>query len=405
MAYNITALKADLTGILHGTTLNQISNLDGVIYRAARQVLLDVDPQETIRIIPFANPIYNQVWDYAIPPDLKGNRLIDIRPQVNRYASDVWLQGYNQAFDLAKVNTLQDGFTIQFNTGIKTIRIAAPNAPQGVLLNDASNIVGNGTWSTGGDASNLQEDNVNFIIGGSSLSFNLATSGSAGNLVNSTSEPSDLTQQLDQGSMFIYTYLPTGSDFSSVTIRWGSSSSNYYQRTTSVTQQNTVFQDGWNLLQFPWNGATVVGSPDVTSISYIDVIWNYNGTAQTAVRLNDIVCRLGTILDCEYYSKYMFRDAITGAFQETVTDDSNLINLDVESYDLLFDQLAYLASQQQQGKNALQYDGKFFAQKYADDVARYKALYKSQVQKPQSVYYQKPNSSPSQWLGRSRYGY
>ncbi len=49
--YNVQDLKNDLTGILHGTTTNQIQNLDGVINRAARQLLLDVDPQETKRIV------------------------------------------------------------------------------------------------------------------------------------------------------------------------------------------------------------------------------------------------------------------------------------------------------------------------------------------------------------------
>lgn len=47
MSYNILDLKNDLEGVLHGTTNNQIQNLDGVINRAARQLLLDLDPQET----------------------------------------------------------------------------------------------------------------------------------------------------------------------------------------------------------------------------------------------------------------------------------------------------------------------------------------------------------------------
>ena len=58
MAYNVLTLKADLSGILHGTTLNEITNITGVINRSGHQVLLDIDPQETKRILPFANPIY-----------------------------------------------------------------------------------------------------------------------------------------------------------------------------------------------------------------------------------------------------------------------------------------------------------------------------------------------------------
>ena len=406
MAYNINALKNDLIGVLHGTTLNQISNVDGLIYRAARQVIRDVDPQETIRIIPFVTPIYSSVYDYASPVDLKGTKVIDIRPQVNRYASEVWLQTYNQAFDLAKQRTLNDLLTVNFNTAVKTIRLASPDLPPGILLNNATETT---NWSVGGTASNLQVDNVNFVSGGSSLSLDLAAGAnpSTGNLSNSqiTQTALDLSELENQGTLFLYTYLPTASEFNSVTLQWGTDSSNYWSVAATMTQQSTVFQNGWNLLAYNWLGATVTGTPDASDINYVNVIWNYDGIAQTAVRLNNIIAYLGTILEIEYYSKYMFRDATTGAFQEEVTDGSNLINLDTDSYDLLFYQVAYLAAQQQQGKNALQFDAKYFLELYQDAVARYKAMYKSQVQKPQQIYYKQPNPSTNQWWGRGRYGY
>lgn len=99
----------------------------------------------------------------------------------------------------------------------------------------------------------------------------------------------------------------------------------------------------------------------------------------------------------------MFRDAITGAYQEKVTDPSNLINLDTESYNLLFNLVAFLATQQQQGLDASFYDGNFFGQEYQKGVTRYKALYKSQRQKPQSIYYSEPNVSNSRFIGRGFY--
>jgi hypothetical protein len=68
---------------LHGTTLSQVENISGVFNRAARQLLLDIDPQETKRIEQLASPIFYQVYDYAPPADLKGQKIIDIFPQVN----------------------------------------------------------------------------------------------------------------------------------------------------------------------------------------------------------------------------------------------------------------------------------------------------------------------------------
>src|SRR5665213_1921133 len=152
MSYTIQTAKNDLQGVLHGTTLSQITNLNGVFNRAARQLLLDVDPQETKRTVEFVNPIFNGVFDYPIAADLKGNAIIDIRPQVRRLPVDTWTQAYNQAFDIAKQNiwNLGDMFTMNFNTGLKTLRVNAPylNAP--TIINSADSITSNGTWSLSG---------------------------------------------------------------------------------------------------------------------------------------------------------------------------------------------------------------------------------------------------------------
>ena len=135
--YNITKLQADLAGVLHGTTINQITNSFGVYNRAASQLLLDLDANETIRNIPFASVIYNSVYDYPLPPDVKGNNVIDIIPQVNRTTLDIWPQSYLQAFDVWKQTSLKNGFTIAWNQGVKTIRIDAPYLPVPILLNSA----------------------------------------------------------------------------------------------------------------------------------------------------------------------------------------------------------------------------------------------------------------------------
>jgi len=221
----------------------------------------------------------------------------------------------------------------------------------------------------------------------------------SGYLENTTSTPINLSQVENQSSLFIYSYLPSGDAINSITLRWGSSVSDYWFSTVFLNQSGNAFENGWNLLEFPWANASSVGSPDASNITYLRVTWNYNGELQTGVRLNGINSILGTVLAYQYYSKYLFRDAETGAFQETVTDDSNLINLDTESYNLLFNLVAFFAGQQQQGADALGYDGNFFKDQYMKALAQYKAMYKSEVQKPQSTYYLKPDKSYRRFTG------
>lgn len=373
--------------------------MNGVFNRAARQLMLDVDPQETKRTLEFVNPIYNSVFDYPIAADVKGNKIIDIFPQVQRIPRDVWTQDYNQAFDVAKQNiyALANQFTMNFNTGLKTLRVNAPflNAP--VIINQIEAAGSNGTWAVGGTASALAVNNTNYVQGAGSLQFNV-TSG-AGYLENSTMSAVDLSAVLNQSSLFVWVYIPTGTTLTSVNLRFGSSASNYWTETVTQNQQSVAFVNGWNLCQFVWSTASSVGSPNAASISYARVTLNVTG-AMTGCLLNGLDSVLGTILSYEYYSKYLFRDSLTGAFQETVTDDSNLINLDTESYNLFFNLMAYMAVQQQQGLDAQFYDGNFFLQAYQDGLQKYKAMYKSELQKPQSVYYGMPPKGYNRVIGR-----
>lgn len=390
---SITTVENDLEGILHGTTLDQITNLYGIFNRAASQLLLDCDPQETIRTFPIANGVYSQVYEYQAPVDVKGNRVLSFFPQVQQYqGNNQFTQTYQQAFNFSTYWNPGSSFNVLFNSGIKTMQINWWNAPTGDIINEADGLATNGTWATGGNANNLAVDNVNFVAGNGSLSFNLSSGAnpSTGYLENTTSQAADLSAVVNQAVLFLYTYLPKGTDFSQVELRWGSSSSDYYVKTANATQQLTVFQNGWNLLAFPWQSATTVGSPNPSNITYLRVTWTYNGKTQTAVRLDNIVSRLSSILNISYYSKYLFSNPITGAWQETVLTDSDLVNLDTESYTLFLYLCAAFCSQQQSGSNSA-FDTQYFFNLYNTNLKRYTTMYKSQVIKPKAVYYKTRN--------------
>jgi len=400
---NVQTLKAELQGVLHGTTNNQITNIDGVLNRAARQVLLDVDPQETKRIVPISTPLYDGVFDYPCPSDLKGNKVIDIKPQVGRTPNQMFDQNYNQHFDITKLWNFQPSFTMNFDTAIKSLRINAPFLNTGIVLNNANSPTSNGNWVVGGTASSITTNVINYVSPPSSVSFtlNAGANPSTGYIENSTFPAIDLSTQNGQSRIFYYVYLPVAANVTSVTIAWGTNSTNYWTGTSTTTNESTVFQNGWNLIGFDWVSASKVGNPNSASIGYLKVSVTYNGTQMVGVLVNNIVSRVGVIYDLEYYSKCIFRDASTGAFQETVTDDSNLINLDTESYNLLFYQFAWMAVQQMLGQDAV-YDNNYFGQKYEDALARYKAMYKSEITLPKSTYYVKQNTSFDRFVG-SRY--
>lgn len=388
--YSVFSLKNDLVGVLHGTTLNQVKNLTQLINRAARTLVTDFDPMETKRTVQIDNALYDQVYDYTCPGDLKGDRIIDIFPQVNRLFCDRFFQTYNQPFDLAKAylcNASGGLATVVFNNSVKFLRLAK-NFIAPLQVNALSGPTTNGTWTGSPLVVNLRTDNLNYVAAGSSLEFDLQAGGnpSVAFIQNSTMTPVDLTNIKDQGVFFVWVWLPIGSSVNNFMLQWGSSPIDYYTNTTSVAQNALSFQNGWNLLRFEWLGSIATGVPNPAAIDYVKLGINWDGSNMPNTRANNLVGQLGTIYNIEYYSKFLFRDAITNGYLETVTDDSNLINLDTDSYNVFFNLVAYYCGQQIQGANS-QFDVTFWKNEYETSKNRYVDKIKSETMRPRQPYY------------------
>jgi len=394
MAYSIQTLLTDLSGVTHGTTANKIPNVFGAINRAARQVLQDVDPKETQRIVPIAQ-VFNSVFDYPIPADLKGDRLIDLRPQAGRTPSDIFIQGYSVDFDAYKNVSLVNKIITQWNTGVKTLRIEAPTLTAPLTLCDTSSITG---WTASGGAQNISLDTTSNVAGGGAIQFDLAAGSATGSIEVSGLSPVDVTGHVNIDTEFYWVYLPDASDITSLNLIWGSDyTANYYTLSVTTNQLGTAFVDGWNLIAVPWASATLVGSPVVTAYDSVKLTVAYNSTLQTGVKFCNLTSNPGYIFDIVYYSKYLFRNPSTNAFQETVTDISSdsttIINLDTDSYNLLFNKVAYYVAQSLQGADA-EYDATFWNNEYQIALQKYKGLNPSEAMLKASTYYSPRKRGP-----------
>lgn len=383
MAFLISDLKNDVVSMMHGTTEAKIQGFDNLIDRAARDVLTEVDPAETKRIEQITNAIHTRVFDYSAPSDLKGNKIIDIRPQVNRNLGDNFSQLYSEQFDLQKRTTVFDLFQVEFDTGTKFLRIKK-DVGSGKTIHDLNSISGNGTWAVGNDATNLTEDRLQFISGSTSLNFDMDGSTTDGFIENSTFTAIDLSADEDLSSIFLFVFFPDSSAITSVDLRWGSDTTNFWNRTVTAPHFG-AFQNGWNLFRFDWNGATKTLSPDASAINLLRVTINYDGVADTDFRVDNIVSRLGTIFEIVYYSKFIFSSS-AGVFIERVAADTDIINLDTDSFNLLVYKAAQLAAQQIQGEDA-SFDVNFFNSEWDRVISKYKQMYKSEVEKPTQSYY------------------
>lgn len=381
MGIPISTIKDDLRGVIHGTTVDKITNLYGLFNRTASQVLLDVDLQETKQIQTLAQ-VFNSVYDYSSPEDLKGNRIIDLRPQAGR-KGDTWPQRFNQWFDKKKWLKNQNQFTVQHKSGVKSLRIDAPFLTAPIVLSDTGSV---SPWSVGGTASTLGIDTKFNPAGSGAIQFNM-TAGT-GYIQASTLASVDLTghEQIDQE--FFWAYFPSVP--TSVELRWGSSPIAYYYGSATTQADGTPLKAGWNMITIPWATASISGSPVISAYNTIrfSIV---SPSAMVGVKFCYPTSNQGQYLEAEYYSKYMFRNPTTNVFKEKVVDDSTdldtLVNVDTESYPIYFNKLCFFIAQQLQGKDAT-YDVTYWDGEYKNALKRYKNLYPSEVQFAQEPYYE-----------------
>ena len=381
MAKTISDLKTDIGDMLHGTSVEKIENFNDLVFRAAGDLLLEIDPAETIRIQQISSALYDQVFRYTIPTDLKGKAIIDIRPQTDRGVNDNPRQIFLNDFDLRKGRRSVPKFTLEFNEGVKTLKIDNPTLPAQTLINAVNDITDNGTWAVSGDASNLTQDTLTFLTGGASLRFDII--GTQGIITNSDMAEVDLSNEENIGAIFFWLYIPDKDTFTSVNIRWGSSSTTYWNRTLTTAQNSTAIQDGWNLFRANWDGATKTGSPDSENVDFIRIA--LNATTDTDYRLENITASRGTIYELVYYSKYLFKSE-AGVWQEEPDNDSNIINLDTESFNLLVYKTMILGAAQIQGVDS-EFDVGFYRRAYTKNVKLYRNQNPSEVVRPQSSWY------------------
>jgi hypothetical protein len=404
--WSLDDVEQEMQGYLHGTTLNQITNLLGVFNRAARRVVLLVDPQETTIVAQFGK-VYQGVFDYGCPIDLKGNRVIDFYPQANRQLTDTYGQQYNKEFDLWKQYTDYTSFTPRYESGQRILRINAVNLLQGVQINDAAAVNDNGLWVASANVSNLATSNLYYTDGvSSSVQFSLNQTGiqSVATIYNKTFTAVNLQQNyLDNDDEFFQIYLPNAAGIVSIDYQFGTDLNDYYDSgAITTTALGTSFQNGWNLIKVPWPSTTSHGNPNPASIGSIQLSITYNGTQQNGVCINQFYSRTGVIFNIEYYSKFLFRDATTGVFQEKATDSSNIVNLDTDGIPMFIWAAFAIAVQQQAGLDAMFADGPGAESQFQEALAAYKAKYKGQTTKPQSSYYPNRQQSYRRYFGYGR---
>ena len=323
----VSDLMYSVSGILSGLNLDNVTDLYGCFERAARVLVQKAkipETQGTQNIL-----LYNGVTDYLIDESIFGTSILDIRPQgISRNSNDFVFKKFGDDFDREKqLNRIGTIATFDYSNGTPIIRIVSNRTIQRVVLDTMTSITG---WTYNASVTNVIADSSFYYQQPASIRFNLAASGSPGYLEKTLTNSINLNTYQGTGVGFLAIELPT-TDFTSFELRIGSDSSNYYTVTNTVGFTGNVTNE-FMLVAFDLSLATTVGSPDITKIKYLRVVLNYNGTAQTNVRIGGLFISLPSPAQVLYSSAGFFR--VGDVVSQSITDPSNEIILSDPAYTL-----------------------------------------------------------------------
>lgn len=161
----------------------------------------------------------------------------------------------------------------QYNAaGLNQIYVLSKNTVAGISLESFDSNI----WTVGGDAINASIDTNIKKEGNGSLKFDVDVSASVLDRASLeyTISSVDMTTMQDVGHFKLWVYIPNITNFSSISMNWGTST-DYYKSTVTTQEDGSAFEIGWNQISCPWLDATVVGTPNPAAVTYLKLDFDY----------------------------------------------------------------------------------------------------------------------------------
>lgn len=265
MRRTVAELLDELGGMLTGTDLDNVTDLNGALSRAARVMAQNVDIPEASSKKKYS--IFDQVTDYLADDGIFGSALTDFRPQgVSRSPFDEVYKEPIKLFDQTKC-LLPNGvaLTFEYDLGVPKVRVAGSRANAAANLDPMNSVTG---WAAGGTASNLANDSTFYYQSPAALRM-LLTGAGTGYIEKTLNSALNLSTYEDVGTVFLAIETPSAANLSSLEVRIGSSSVNY--NNLSVIQG---FLGAWQtgeflLVAFDMSLASQTGTPNWSAINYV----------------------------------------------------------------------------------------------------------------------------------------
>lgn len=326
-------LKDSVAGLLQSENLDNVTDLNGSLSRAARLVAQYADCPEASGRAQYM--VYDNVFDYPAPETIFGGAVVDFRPQgVSRNRNETVIKRPVELFDRNKEFSFPEGveLTFEYNLGVPIMRVSKSRANNSVTIDPMNE---SADWTAGGSVSNFADDGTVYYESTGAMRFTLVGT-SSGYIERTLDNSLDLSDYEDVGVAFLAIRTPS-TDITSIELRLGSSNANY--NNVSVTEGFLgAFQvNDYILVAFDFSAASQTGTPDWSAIDYIRATVTH-GTTITNFRVGALFISLPSPYELLYQSAAIF--SVAGVLSNTIVDDTDVVILNDAAYTLYEHQCA-----------------------------------------------------------------
>ena len=323
MARSLSALKAQLQRRVRDKT-------DGTIESADQTDLFNraIDKLKSFHEFPGTKQradidVFDSVNEYATPTGYKS--IIDFRSENNNVD---W--GVRTSREFWHDIPVEGNIVADDNYNETKILLINRRTDKGnIQVNNCDSLTANGTWAVDAttDATNLTADAAEKKDSSASLNFDIDVSASVTDtaaIQNSDMTAINLSGHEDKSTIFAWAFLPDVTNITSLDLRWGSSTSDYWSTTVTTAFNGTDFKAGWNRVGFAWDGATETGTPDSSAIDFnrYNITFAAAQGDDTDFRLDDIRSIMPERVTLNYYSTNFVKDA-DGSYETEFNDDDD----------------------------------------------------------------------------------
>lgn len=332
MALTITQIESQVQELLRDTTGGTFdtAKIRNSLRRCINHLIKDHGIYATKK--PSSIDLFDTVFEYPAPSDLFDVVNIQDNGMYKSFLKTKPDAFYGLSGNVFSVDSYQNDHSIL----VKTSGLSGS-----LIVNGCESITDNGTWSAvaSTDAQNVTTNTINAKEGSGAVSFDVNTALSGNNYAeidNDDMTDVDLTDYAGKGTVFVWAYLPSVTDLTSITLRIGSDSSNYYSKTVTTQFNGYAFRVGYNRLGFSLVTATETGTVVDTAVDYIAYRLTYSSSfvSTNGFLIDDIRIANPTTLDLMYYSTHFVIDT-SGVTKQYFTADGDTSLLDEADDDIL----------------------------------------------------------------------